>query len=82
MSERLLEGMTPGWVIIDLSWFGICRIIPLAKKVYSSLFESITTPSSDIDSVKEVLNMLKRHGKKLIPSMRYPVSYLEINSVE
>lgn len=67
------------------NWFGICRIIPLAKKVSSSLFESITTPSSDIDSVKEVLNMLKRHGKKLISLFRHPyirVSYLEINSVE
>lgn len=50
------------WVRIDLSWFGVNRLIPLVKKVSSSTFESITKPTEDIDSVKEILTMIHTHG--------------------
>jgi len=46
--------------------FGAARLIELAPKVTKATFQSITEPTSDIDSVKEVLTMIKTHGKRLI----------------
>jgi hypothetical protein len=77
------------WVRIDLSWFGVNRLIPLVKKVSSSTFESITKPTEDIDSVKEILTMIHTHGMIHLSSVspQNPLTtgicveaYLEIDS--
>lgn len=44
------------WVRIYLSWFGISRLIALAPKVSKATFKSIVSPTSDMDSLKEVLS--------------------------
>lgn len=41
-------------------------MVELAPKVSKATFQSIVDPIEDLDSVKEVSNMIKRHGRKLI----------------
>lgn len=41
-------------VRLYLSWFGLSRIIELAKPISRSTFESITTPVKDIESEREI----------------------------
>lgn len=52
-------------VRLYLSWFGLSRIIVIGKPVTKSLFESITEPIKDLDSVREVLDLMKSHFKSI-----------------
>ena len=55
------------WVKIILSWCRLCGIIELAARVKSTLFESIVTPTPDMDSLQEVLSNIKTSYSKLQP---------------
>lgn len=46
-------------VQLYLSWFGLSRLIKLAKPVSKVTFESIVTPLKDVDSLKKMLSLIK-----------------------
>ncbi|XLT13214.1 hypothetical protein HN51_058904 [Arachis hypogaea] len=48
-----------------MSFFTVSRLIPLAKKVDKSLFDSIVTPAP-LESVKEVISEMKPYFKDLL----------------
>nr|WMB96858.1 hypothetical protein [Solanum melongena]WMB97143.1 hypothetical protein [Solanum aethiopicum] len=50
-----------------LSWFGLAKLILVAKKVNKATFSSIATPHPDIGSVLEVLGEIKTSFKELQP---------------
>lgn len=76
---RRCDDRADRWVRIYLSWFGVARLILLVKRVSSSTFESITTPTRDIDSVEEVLTMLRKHGMKRISTYLPSVHLIPLN---
>lgn len=57
-------------VKIFLSWFTLCRIIELAKKIARETFDSITRPTKS-DSLEEVHQMVKE-SRPLIRRLYLP----------
>lgn len=52
-------------VRLYLSWFGLSRIVVLAKRISKSTFQSITTPTADVGRLKGVLGLVKVNFSRL-----------------
>ncbi|TXG46230.1 hypothetical protein EZV62_028261 [Acer yangbiense] len=52
-------------VKLYLSWFGLSRLVELAKHISKATFSSITTPTKDIDKLKGVLGLVKTMFPKI-----------------
>lgn len=46
-------------VKLYLSWFSICRVLPLAKRVSKATFTSMLNPQQNVDKMKWLLGVLK-----------------------
>ena len=58
-------------VRVSLSWFSVCRILPLAKRVSKATFSSITTPLQTYPKVMEVMGKMEE-GFKAISQLDFP----------
>lgn len=70
------DGRADVLVKISFSYFSLCRVVRLAKKVDHSILRSITSPFKDYDKMESVIDDFMSHVPKLIS--RYWKSALTI----
>lgn len=54
-------------VRLYLSWFSVCRVLLLAKRISKATFSSIVEPVKDMDSIHKVASMIKDSFATLQP---------------